>query len=276
MITIRSISLSLLSFLSVCILTVSCSKDKHELGNKAVASFTVTPVTGKANTYLLTSTSQNAFRYQWDIGAGQGIRSGKEVDTAYFLFKGTYNVKLYAHGRGGFDTAVQTITVANDDLTPILNNPTFQALVAKSWKFDPNPAAAAVIVGTESNPAAYYGGGPLAACQLDDVYTFAFVNNNFQVTYTANGATFNGGNVNPNYACGGDRSFTTNFTFSTTVDGAGLATITLPGVTPPNRFLGVTDVTSNNYRIISISPTQMVLRSGKRNETVHQFKLIAQ
>jgi hypothetical protein len=273
MITTRSAT----SCLFFCALIFfSCSKDKYELGNKAVASFSVTPVTGKANTYLLTSTSQNAFRYQWDIGAGQGIRGGKEVDTAYFLFKGTYNIKLYAHGRGGFDTAVQTVTVANDDLTPILNNPTFQALIAKSWKFDPDPNSKAVIVGTESNPAAYFGGGALASCQLDDVYTFAFVNNSFQLTYAANGSTFNGGNVSPNFACGGDRSFTSNFTFSSTVDGAGIATITLPGGTPPNRFIGVTDVSSNNFRIISISPTAMVLRSGKKNETVHQFKFIAQ
>ncbi len=252
------------------------SEGPDDLGAQPTASFTATPVTGKANTYLLSSNSQNAFRYQWDIGTGQGLRAGSAVDTAYFLLKGTYQVKLYAHGRGGYDTAMQTVTVAEDDLSPILNNLTFQLLTAKSWKLDPDPAAAAVIVGTEGNPGQYYGGGPLAGCQTDDVYAFAFADNKFTVTYNANGSTFNGGNVAPNYACGGDKSYTNNFTFSTAVDGAGIATITLPGIAPPDKFIGTTDISSNNFRIISISPTNMVLRSGTKNETVHQFKFVAQ
>lgn len=267
--------LKLCCFLSGFSLLMSCEKENYELGEKATASFSVSPVNGKANTYLLTSNSQNAFRYQWDIGTGQGPKAGKEVDTAYFLFKGTYQVKLYAYGRGGYDTAVQTITVANDDLTPILNNETFKMLTSKSWRLDPTPGANAIIVGTEGNPAQYFGGGGLAGCQTDDVYNFAYTNSSFVLTYNANGSTFNGGNVAPNFNCGSDRSYTANFTFSTSVDGAGIATITLPGGTPPNRFIGVTDVSSNNYRIISITPTSMVLRSGTKSETVHQFKFVA-
>jgi hypothetical protein len=203
------------------------------------------------------------------------LRSGKPIDTAYYLKKGTYDIKLYAYGNGGYDVTTQQVTVANDDLSPILNNATFQKLVAHPWKLDAS-STAPIIVGTEGNPAEYFQGGALADCQKDDVYTFAFVNNDFKLTYKANGATFNGGNIAPNYNCSADRSYNNvSFTFSTSVSGAGIATITMPG-NPPANFIGVTDVSSNNYRIISISDTQMVLRSGKTNEAVHQMRFVAQ
>lgn len=252
-----------------------CEKSQGELGTPATASFTVSPVAGKTNTFALSSKSTNAFRYQWNIGDGSATRAGKAEDTAYFQKKGTYLIKLLAYGRGGFSTDSQTVTVTADDFSSTLNNPIYKLLTAKTWKLDPNPTANAVIVGTEGNPGEYYGGGPLAACQIDDAYSFAFANNAFNVTYAANGSTFNAGNVQPNYSCAADRSFVTPFTFSTTVDGAGIATITLPGFTPPTRFIGVTDISSNNYRIISISATNLVLRAGKKDETVFQFKFVA-
>ena len=252
-----------------------CKEDVGELGETARAAFKVTPIADKENTYLLESNSENAFRYQWDLGAGQGLRTGKAVDTAYYLKKGTYEVKLYAYGNGGYDMATQQITVANDDLTPILTNPVFMKLVAHPWTLD-GSSLTPIIVGTEGNPAQYFGGGPLADCQKDDLYTFAFINNDFKLTYNANGSTFNAGNIAPNYSCSADRSYNNvSFTFSSTVSGAGIATITLPGV-PPANFIGVTDVSSNNYRIISITDTEMVLRSGKSDETVHQMRFVRQ
>lgn len=252
-----------------------CKKSVGELGQAAKASFKVTPVTGKVNTYLLESTSENAYRYQWDLGDGQGLVAGSASKEAYFIKKGEYDVKLYAYGNGGYDISNQKLNVEQDDLSPILNSPEFKKLTAHSWKLDPL-SSSPITVGTENNPAEYFGGGSLAACQADDVYTFAFVNNDFRLTYNANGATFNAGNVQPSYACGADRSYNNvAFTFSTIVSGAGLASITIPGA-PPAMFIGVTDVSSNNYRIISITDTEMVLRSGKANETVHQFRFVAQ
>jgi PKD repeat protein len=248
-----------------------CSPDKPgALGTRATASFTITPVPNRVNTYVLQSTSQNAFGFQWDKGNGQFVK-GKEIDTAYFPLKGTYTVKLRAFGRGGYDSTGQTVTVAVDD---ILNNPTFKLLIAKSWKLDPAAGANAIIVGTEANPSLYFPGGPLGDCQKDDVYTFSA---DMKLTYAANGSTMNGGNVAPAFTCGSDRTYTNvDFTFLPTVSGgAGIAGIQLSG-TPPARFIGVTDVSSNNYRIISITPTTMVLRSGTPSETVHQFKFVAQ
>lgn len=264
--------LLLVTFSASLLLAVGCSPESaEELGTKATASFTMTPVAGRVNTYLLTSTSTNAFGFQWDKGNGVYVK-GKEVDTAYFPVRGNYTVRLRAFGRGGYDTASQSVTIDVDD---ILSNPIFQALTAKSWKLDPADGANAIIVGTEANPGEYFGGGALADCQKDDVYTFSQA---LKLTYNANGSTFNGGNINPNFNCGDDRSYNNlTYTFSPgTTAGAGLATITLPGTTIPDKFIGVTDISSNNYRIISISATAMILRSGTAAETVHQFKFVAQ
>lgn len=259
-----------------CLLNFSCEEEDYaaKLGNPAEASFTISEVPGKVNTYLLESTSGNAYRYQWDLGLGEGLKPGDASVEAHFLAKGTYNVKLYAYGPGGYDIATQTIVVEQDDFTPTLENPTFQLLTANTWKLDGN-SPTPVIVGTEGNPAEYFGGGALVDCQLDDEYRFAFIDNGFKLIYTANGATFNAGNLEPQYTCGADRSYESAFTFTNTVDGAGIASITLPGGNPPDRFIGVTDVSSNNYRIISISETELVLRSGTKSETVHQMRFVA-
>ena len=146
--------------------------------------------------------------------------------------------------------------------------------VSKNWRFDGAPGANAIIVGTEANPSEYFGGGPLAGCQLDDVYTFFATN---RVSYNANGSTFNGGNIAPNYNCGDNRSYSNaTFTFGATTGGrAGLATLVLPG-TPLPLFIGTTDIPDNTYRIIEISPTRMVLRAGNGSGTVFQFKFVAQ
>jgi PKD repeat protein len=146
---------------------------------------------------------------------------------------------------------------------------------SRSWKLDASTGANAIVVGTEGNPSEYYGGGPLEPnCQVDDVYTFTSADN---LNYNANGSTFNGGNIAPNYNCGADRSFTTNFVFGPVVGGAaGIASIQLPGI-PPTNFIGTTDVPAENlYRIIEITPSRLLLRAGSGAGTVFQFKFVRQ
>ena len=146
---------------------------------------------------------------------------------------------------------------------------------SRSWKLDPTAGANSIVVGTEGNPSEYYGGGPLEPnCQVDDVYTFSSGNT---LNYNANGSTFNGGNIAPNYNCGADRSYNASFTFGPVTGGyEGLATITLPGA-PPLNFIGTTDVpTDNIYRIIEITPNRMLLRAGSGSGTVFQFKFVRQ
>lgn len=144
----------------------------------------------------------------------------------------------------------------------------------KSWKLDPAPGANSIVVGTEADPSQYFQGGPLADCQIDDTYTFTSAD---RVIYNANGSTFNGGNIAPNFNCGSDRSYNSASSFGATTGGvAGLATIQLPSI-PPAIFIGTTDVPAENvYRIIEITPNRMLLRAGNGTGTVFQFKFIPQ
>jgi PKD repeat protein len=147
---------------------------------------------------------------------------------------------------------------------------------SRGWKLDPAPGANAITVGTEANPAEYYAGGPLEPnCQIDDIYTFT---SSGLLSYNANGSTFNGGNIDPNYNCGSDRSYTNvNYTFEAVPGGAtGLALITIPQ-NPPAVFIGTTDVPAENqYRIIDITPNRLILRAGNGSGVVFQFRFIPQ
>lgn len=163
---------------------------------------------------------------------------------------------------------VVALTLA--DIKAILNGGS-----SKSWKLDPTPGANPIIVGTEADPSQFFAGGPLDnVCQSDDIYTFTSAD---RVIYNSNGATFNGGNISPNFNCGADRSYNAGFTFSATTGGvAGIATIQLPP-NPPTIFIGTTDVPAENvYRILEITPARMVLRAGNGTGTVFQFKFIPQ
>src|SRR5687768_11789885 len=103
----------LVALLSATIFS-ACKYDVADLMPKPDASFTITPITGQVNKYLLTSTSSNSYRYDWDKATGSYIQ-GKQVDTVYFPDKGTYTIKLLAYGQSGLDTASQTLNVAIDD-----------------------------------------------------------------------------------------------------------------------------------------------------------------
>lgn len=95
----------------------ACTPDKSEpgLGSLPTAAFTVTPVTGKINTYALASTSTGVFSWNWNPGDGTGSKAGQQADTVYYSKKGNYTVVLLVLGRGGYDTISQVIAVASDD-----------------------------------------------------------------------------------------------------------------------------------------------------------------
>jgi PKD repeat protein len=157
------------------LLIAGCKYDTRELGPKPVASFTITPVTGQTNRYLLTSTSTNAFRYDWDKGDGKGFVSGKATDTVYFADKGSYTIKLFAYGESGIDTTSQTLQVAADDpaaLTPLkmLTNNS-----SRKWKLAPEVGA--MWIGTSDYGTTYWQ-NTLAdvtgrSCDFNDEFTFS-------------------------------------------------------------------------------------------------------
>lgn len=151
----------------------------NELGPKPKAKFTVTPVSGKTNTYLLKSTTENAFMWQWDIGDGTGWTKGSATDTAYYPRKGDYTVRLMAFAQGGTDTTRQSINVAKDDPNGCYGN--LKALTAcdsgnsKTWVL--NPDAGALWIGPPDFSATWWantaGDVQARSCQFNDEYTFS-------------------------------------------------------------------------------------------------------
>jgi len=217
----------------------SCKYEVKDLIAKPVASFTVTPVAGVPNKYVLTSTSQNGFRYDWDKGAG--FVQGKSVDTVYFPYLGNYTVKLQVYGQSGIDVASQVISVAANDPTACMGTQLgfVTSCTSKKWKLD--PVAAAYKVGPNPNDGSWWssGAGDVTAryCEFNDEYTFVFSAAR-TFTYDNKGDFYGDGYLGDNsntcqpssnytavQAPWGSGSFTYSFTPGAGVNGLGQLTV---------------------------------------------------
>jgi hypothetical protein len=104
---------------------LGCQPDEFEDGNgltspDLAAQFTVTPVEGRTNTYLLKAATDNVLGVKWDKGDGV-TAMGKTIDTVFYPDAGSYAVTLTTIGKGGaLATATQTIEVATSD--PVAGN----------------------------------------------------------------------------------------------------------------------------------------------------------
>ena len=104
----------------------SCTKENIGEGNglktDLQASFTVAPIQGRLNTYLVKSTTVGAIAAKWDFDKGTGYATGKMVDTVFYPDAGIYSLKMQAMGKGGifYDAAAQPVTVATSD--PVAGN----------------------------------------------------------------------------------------------------------------------------------------------------------
>lgn len=113
-------SLLFITYLSFS-LFIACQPDDVETGNGIVsedldASFTITPITGAVNKYLVKSLATNYLTSKWDIGNGEPSFLGKMEEEIYFPDAGTYAVKHYAVGIGGKSfVAEQNVVVTTSD-----------------------------------------------------------------------------------------------------------------------------------------------------------------
>ena len=155
-------------------LFASCKYEVKDLIPAPDASFTVTPISGQVNKYLLTSTSTNAYRFDWDKANGGGYIQGKMVDTVYFPDQGSYTVKLLAYGQSGMDTATQIITVAADDPAAITPFKLLTGNPSKTWKLAPE--AGALWIGPADFSATWWQNSVAdvgsRSCLFNDEYTF--------------------------------------------------------------------------------------------------------
>ncbi|QJX48880.1 PKD domain-containing protein [Hymenobacter taeanensis] len=257
-----------LALLASSLLITACDKDDDGQleGPKPTISFTAsTPkVVGLTSEVTFTSTSSDAFLYQWDFGDGT-IGSGATV-THVYTKGGTFTVQLIAAGRGGTSPSVTKQVVIVSPLNTV--NQLLTGGSSKTWMLD-NSVSATIVVGpSDSDPTSYYAGGPagaLPACQADDEFTFSSAN---VYTYNAKGETLVAGNG----GCQAPRSGSTPYTFGAAT-GAGVAQLTLANA---GSFIGITDAPDLVYRILSIDEKHMVLRAGKPNAgVVFTLKLVA-
>ncbi|WP_211339474.1 PKD domain-containing protein [Hymenobacter perfusus] len=244
-----------LVLLAGSLLFTACDKDEDGKleGPKPTVSFTSTTpkVVGLTSEVTFTSTSTDAFLYQWDFGDGT-IGSGQTVTHTYAK-GGTMKVKLTAAGRGGATTSQTQDVVIASPLNIV--NQLLTGGSSRTWKLDNSQAAAIVVGPNDADPTSYYAGGPAGAlpgCQSDDEFTFSTAN---VYTYDAKAETLVAG---AGGGCQAPRSKSTPFTFGAAT-GAGVAQLTLA---TPGTFIGVTDAPDLVYRIISIDNQRMVLRAG--------------
>jgi PKD repeat protein len=152
----------------------SCKYDVKELGPKPVASFDITPINGRVNTYLLSSTSANSFRYDWDKDDGAGYVRGLATDTVYFPDKGTYTIKLLSYGQSGMDSSSKQITVANDDPAAVTPFKLLTGNSSRTWKLAPEPGA--LFIGPPDFSQTWWASGAgdvtSRSCLFNDEYTF--------------------------------------------------------------------------------------------------------
>jgi hypothetical protein len=257
----------------------SCEYDIKELGPKPTASFTVTPIAGMVNKYLLTSTSTNSFRFDWDKASGAGYVKGKQVDTVYFPDKGTYTVKLLAYGESGVDSSSQVVNVANDDPAALTPLKILTGNSSKTWVL--NPAAGALLVGDNGTTVWWQNStadvsDPGRTCLFNDEYTF---NKNGTFTFDTKGdfrVDDEGGNAWPTdiglaIGCHAMSQIPAKYqawgngTFSFAIVGTNVLRVTGTGAHLGLYKVGEGGTTAMpdpliNYDIIELTPTKLVVR----------------
>jgi len=169
-------TIAMIGLVSVSLFFACQSSDSNlTLGPKPKATFTVKAISGKTNMYLLNSTTEDAFSWQWDIGDGAGWQKGSDTDTAYYGEKGTYDVKLMVLSHGGYDTTSQSINVTKDDPNGCFGyKATLTGCSSKTWVL--NPDAGALWIGTADFSTTWWSSttGDVTArdCQFNDEWTF--------------------------------------------------------------------------------------------------------
>jgi hypothetical protein len=258
----------------------ACKYKVADLMPKPKASFTVTPVSGQVNKYLLTSTSTNSFRHDWDKATGSYL-TGKQIDTVYFPDKGAFRVKLLVYGQSGMDTTSQIINVAADD--PAAQTPLkiLTGNSTKKWKLAPE--AGALWIGPSDYSATWWANSvadvSARSCQFNDEWTFTKTGNVF--SYDTKGDFWvddEAGNPHPAgmpsigchplsdipaqfqaWTSGGPFSFDVIGTNQLKVTGTGAHLGLYKAANPPDAAV-LTPQSTITYQIVSLTQTRMVLK----------------
>lgn len=216
----------------------SCKKDNPaDLGALPKADFKAIPQTNP-NEILFVNTSTPSAIPRWRMNElGQTIVGDSAI--VGFDVAGTYNVTLFAMGRGGIDSVTKQIVIAQNDPTACLRN--VKGFIAgcgstgKTWKL--NPEAGAYKVGDASPTAGNWwssGAGDVGgrACEFNDEYKFTYSSGVFN--YDNKGDFYGDGylgnnsndcqpnsNYTPTQAPWGSNNYTYSFTEKAGIAGKG-------------------------------------------------------
>ncbi|RJE74617.1 hypothetical protein [Reichenbachiella sp. MSK19-1] len=157
---------------------VACTPDSEDLslGKKPEASFTIEPIEGKNNKYLLSNTTDGGFAYYWDKGNGT-FEEGMENDTVYLPWVGEYDISLRVLTPGGYDETTESVTVDTADPNACSG---FLSLLtdcsSKTWILA-QPEGGALLVGPSDGSTWWTNSAAdvMAAdrvCLFDNEYTF--------------------------------------------------------------------------------------------------------
>lgn len=115
----KHISAKFLIAAAALVLVASCKKAKVEdrglTESNLDASFTLTPVAGKINTFIAQVKDSSYIAHKWDLGNGSPAM-GKATQEVFLPDAGDYNIIHYAIGRGGATfSSTQKVTIATSD-----------------------------------------------------------------------------------------------------------------------------------------------------------------
>ena len=118
----KHISKSIAQFLIAAAMigvVASCKKedvvDRGFTESNLDASFTLTPVAGKTNTFIAQVKDSSYIMSKWDLGNGSVV-VGKATQEVFLPDAGEYTITHYAVGKGGATfTASQKVTIATSD-----------------------------------------------------------------------------------------------------------------------------------------------------------------
>jgi hypothetical protein len=174
-----------LLFGGLTVLAAACfpDSDSEDLGIGAIpdVSFTIEPIAGGINTYLVKASSPEFFSLKYDMlyegdADAETIVKYRQTDTLFLPNKGEYTVTLLAAHKNGLAVAEKTVDVPQDAC--IGNIVKLTGCSSKTWVLD-QPAGGALLVADPSFPANPWWSNtaadiltPQRACQFDDEYTF--------------------------------------------------------------------------------------------------------
>lgn len=171
----KKIAIAAAAVASISAILYGCKPEEVGAGNgldanNMTADFTVTPVAGKSNTYVLKANESGVIGVKWDLGDGAGASPGKTIDTAFFPDAGTYNVTLTAVGIGGMQkTASKEVVIETSD--PVRGN------LITGGKMQPGDEAQWTTLNISANP--------LTLTYADNKLTFSGGNGSHTGVYQA-------------------------------------------------------------------------------------------